>query len=392
MKKAGGVPSITQISNELEFGINNLNAQTLINNSSLPLMSEVNPENVVELNISLADNVEQLNQQLEENVNRLIDETFRLGGAPYAGSSVIGDVSNIIPARYRTTCLSESCARGFLDISSMQIVLGISGEEFGINLINYLQTINPILLALSNSSPYVLENGSLIDTGFESRRIASYRELCRYFPNEMLRSQNLSSREHYFEILQDISDRVNHDLRNGNLDSNNQELYREREGGAYAPFDCLNPSQLYWMTRFRPDHENETSDFSIESRVMDIPTTIQRMQMLNSFVVGIALYAEAYGFNDFPRIYGDEFENLERAASYGLDATIFHMPVRSYVRILRDYAIEGLRLNGMDYHQMNNMIDNVLENGNDATIMRRHNFTNPNQLVDYLITRLEEGE
>lgn len=380
--------AIEQVSNELEFNIQNTSARSILNHNGLPIVGEVNPQHLIELNVSLAEDADELNNNLAGLVNRLRQTTNFLGGELYAGSSLLQDVSNIEPARYRTTSLSETCARGFLDITSQQIVIGVSGEEFGVALFNTLRNLNPVFLALTNSSPYRIEGNELVDTGYQSRRIGTYQELTRYFPNTMLESQDLESREHFDNVLRNISTDVHRYLVQGQLDVNVEELLMQREGGAYYPFDTLDPHQIYWMTRFRPDHVNERSDFTIEMRVCDIPTTTQRMQGINSYVIGLAYYMQEHGF-ELPRLTGEEFENLHLAAEHGLDARIGGQTLQNYVQELLPYAQRGLELRGNETNQMNETITDILENGNCAQQLRRQNFTEPQQLINYLVAQLE---
>ena len=388
----GSSGRIQQISNELEFCLENISAPRLIGYNGLPIIEEVNPEHVIELNVSLANDVDELNQRLAGLVGQLVENGRFLGGEIYAGSSLLADTREVEPARYRTTCLSESCARGFLDITSQQVVIGVTGEEFGIELFNYLRTINPVLLALSCSSPYQFEEGQLVDTGFLSRRIGSYREICQHFPREILESRELSSREDFERALQLISDRVNDSLEKGELDENQEELYRIRNGNAYAPFRTLEPHQIYWMTRFRPDHQNERSDFSIEMRVADAPTTVQRMQMLNSFVIGLCYYAQEFGVTSLPSIEGKEFVNLEIAARYGPRGIVGGISLSDHIGTLRGYAIAGLQSRGCETERLVRMTDRVLTEGTDADLIRRQEFQHSDELRDYLIARLSEGE
>ena len=71
---------------------------------------------MVELNVSMKSSVSDLNNSVNEETNRLRKVVESKGGSMYAGSSLLRDVSDVIPARYRTTSLSENCAKGFLDI------------------------------------------------------------------------------------------------------------------------------------------------------------------------------------------------------------------------------------------------------------------------------------
>jgi hypothetical protein len=383
---------ITLISNELEFNILGVSAREVLAQTELPIVREVNPEHVVEMNVSLAKDITELNSNLESLTRRLIERVEGLGGQMYAGASLIENVTDVRPVMHRTTALSQTCARGFLDITSQQIVIGVQGEQFGIQLYNYLRTLNPAILALSTSSPYALNCKGLADTGMQSRRMIQYRRLASRFPRAMLESRTLESTEHYFSVLQEISDEVNRFLSEGRLDPNPEELYMQREKGAYAPFQTLAPHQIYWMTRFRPDHKNDQSDFSIELRVPDIPTSTERMQMLNSWVIGLCYYASDRGFTDLPRLtIGSEIDDLENAAREGTYVKIGGVALSDSIRTLTQYSSQGLahRGYGLEAETMTHAIDSTLRNGTDAEQIRKLTNLTPEDLRGYLVRRLK---
>ncbi len=383
--------NIVQISNELEFCLSNLEARTLIDHSKLPVFPEVNTKHVVELNISLCNNINELNTQLEEITKQLILEVKHLGGGIYGGSSLIEDVSDVEVRKYRTTCLSKKLSRGLLDITSLQTVIGIDGEKFGVQLFNYLRRMNPFLLSMSSSSPYRFQDNNLKNTGYQSRRIKQYLEFCSYFPENILFSKDITSVEHYFDILKTISNSIKESLDQRNLDADYEELYKERDDGPFAPFDILAPHQIYWMTRFRPDHKNDSSTFSIETRVCDLPTTISRMQMINSFTLGVCYYACDFGIEALPKLEnGNEFVDLLYAAKYGYDQRQFMYKLFN----LEKCAEKGLKHRGFteDAENMVLMFNAVLNHGNDAMIIKNENISAPNSLKEYLIKRLSYGE
>ena len=64
--------NISQISNELEFSIRNIDAQSIIEYNTLPLVGEVNPVNLIELNVSLANDVDELNLRLDYLIKKLV--------------------------------------------------------------------------------------------------------------------------------------------------------------------------------------------------------------------------------------------------------------------------------------------------------------------------------
>lgn len=182
----GSIGDVILLSNELEFNLSGIEAQQLLS-KNLPVVKEVNTRDIIELNISLAKDIEELNRNLSHHLNMLLAEAECLGGRVYGGSSLLEDVSDVEPARHRTTSLSESCARGFLDITSQQVVLGVSNESIGFEVHNYFLKIAPALIALTASSPYAYSNGRIVDTGLASRRVSQYEQICARFPNSMWR-------------------------------------------------------------------------------------------------------------------------------------------------------------------------------------------------------------
>ncbi len=381
------------MSNELEFGLHGVDAAVVIDNSrGLEVVHEVNPNHVLELNISLAETPDQLNVLLRQNVRRLIEIVETQGGTIYAGSSLIEDVSEVQPKRHRTTSLSEACAHGFLDITSQQVVLGVNDEALGFELYNMFRRVNPALLALSASSPYRYVDGSLKDTEAMSRRLQQYVELCRFYPHEMWRTMpKIGSMSEYYRHLQQVSDEVNKRLARGELDANVEELTRIRTNGfSYIPFSRLEPHQIYWYVRPRPDHSNERSVMSVELRVTDIPTTVERMQLLNSFVVGLAYYVADHGSERLPLYCDGTFEELEEAAKYGLDTKIGCQTLRTTIDNLTRYARDGLE--GRSLPADFSLLDRIFREGTDAEIIRNSGFTSPQKLISYLVERLKNGE
>ncbi len=374
---------ISMVSNEVEFSLIGANAQDVISASTdLELDPEVNQRDIVELLVSMAGDADALNSQLGVYSHALLQNVQRLGGRMYAGSSLLRDTSQHEPSRYRTTSLSETLARNLLDVTSQQIVIGVSregnGEQFGIRLYNMLRGLTPVVLAMSASSPYRYQDG-LVPTGQQSRRMHQYERATSFFPSQILETPALESIDQYFEMLQTVSDEVNERLRTGEMDVNTHELYRARENGnSHAPFDALEPHQIYWMVRPRPDHANDSSAFSIEMRVMDLPTRLQRMQAMNSFVLGLSYYAARCGFEEPEAVVStlavDDthpqglLQLLQHVATHGLATPIGRRGVCAgdYVEVLTPLAVEGLRSRGLESDGMIEEINSLLVEGNDA--------------------------
>lgn len=386
------VDKLPLVSNEVELNVSGISAKKLLKEevTSVFVLPEVNEDNVVELNVSQAKDIDELNERLSTDLHTLSRDTKALGGEIYGGSLLLEDVSGIEPKWQRTTSLSVTCARNFLDMCSIQVVIGVSGERFGIDLFNYFRNVNPVLLALSSSSPYALVDGiELRETSMLSKRIHQYEKLCERFPSEMLLSAELESMSHFERILQDISAEVNARLTGGRLDVNAMELFRDRESGPYAPFSLLDPHQVFWMTRFRPDHKNEECDFSVEMRVCDLPINLSGMKYVNTFILGIAYCAEQEGFSDFPTLEGAEFANLAAAAQTGLSAPIGkdNKDLRSYVVEMSDIGARGLRYRGFETQAqyLETQTEKLIGRGSDAEVLLAQNFQTPQEMKRYLI-------
>lgn len=384
--------NIEQVSNELEICVDNVDAGVLVKDSSLPIVHEINPHHVVELNVSLAENVADLNEIAAKLIKDLSAFAENLDGSIYGGSSVLEDVLYVEPRRYRTTSLSNSCARGFLDITSQQIVLGVNDEELGFELFNYLRNINPVFLALSASSPYVVNNGVLESTGVLSRRVFQYEQLCKFFPSEMWRDvPEINSLDEYFFHLQKISDEVNRRYESGKLDC-------VEEVKNFLPFDILEPHQIYWPIRLRPDHKNiETggsSVFSLEVRIPDMPTTIQRIQMINSLIVGISYFIADHGSENLPKPFNGSYEDLRIAARDGLTGSINDIQIIQVMDSLAGTAIKSLEERSYfeEANFLGEIIEKVIRNGNDAELILELNPKSVKEFKRYLITRFSEGE
>lgn len=405
---------ISAISNELEFCLRDTTAPEVIlaNINRLELDPEVNKRDVVELLISMALDIEELNGLLPVFLNELLRSTQTLGGEVYGGSSLLRDTTGLEPARYRTTSLSETLARNLLDISSQQVVIGIAnegsgrnpGEEFGMQLYNTLRQLTPIILAISSSSPFRYQDGQLVNTGTKSRRIEQYARGTSKLPPEILHSPALSSLEEYQEILQGISDEVNQRLANGDLDQNDDELYKERENGQYAPFETLDPHQIYWMVRPRTDHKNEDSVFSLEVRVADLPHRAETMQMVNAFVIGLAYYASNCGFDELRSITSkmnigrtpaEIYQALERVGRQGTEANLNGTSIKSFIKRLTELSAQGLRYRGYDSRPLVENITRVINHGNDAEqlleTVENQNITNPADLESHLVYLLAQS-
>lgn len=416
-RRFGEIPTM---SNEVELALTGNTAQEIrINNSTQNVGLEIDPEvntlNILELLISMATTPDELNHRLGENVFLLSQLAQNTGTQLYGGASLYRNTNHLEPARYRTTSLSETLARNLLDMSSHQVIVGIGhhgsveqSERFGFSLYNTLRALSPLVLALSASSPYRYHQGGLQETNALSKRINQYIQATAYLPHEILTTPKLNSLEEYETILQDISDQVTTLLEQGALDENKEELYKPRENGrAYAPFDRLDPHQLYWLIRPRPDHAtggSATNDslLSLEMRIADTSLTVQRMQAINSFVLGISYYASKNGFDSLNAVLApinstkNFLQTAQQAAKYGLNASLnthnrnrssdsnSSKTLRSLLPSLIEMAQAGLTDRGQDTTTMLRELTSIEAHGTHAEAIiehvQTHDIHNPQEL------------
>jgi hypothetical protein len=139
-----------------------------------------------------------------------------------------------------------------------------------------------------------------------------------------------------------------------------------------------------------------------------MPTTLQRMQMMNSLVLGLAYNIAVNGESaDSPltdpmiNSLTGSFENLKTAARDGLHAriegrngSIHQVMMEQLIERLVDYADIGLSASGHaeESARMGRMIGKIMRTGNDADLIRQHGFKSSDELRDYLRVRIAEGE
>jgi hypothetical protein len=414
------IGDISAVSSELEMHTPNHAQEVIANfpdNPILGLEREVNSRDIVEGTVSMTPNVDALNQQTLELL-RVTRQTL-LGVNPdgllHTGSQVLRNTEDVQPAMYRTTALSHSLSRELLGITSHQIVIGIAregrgaeaGEDFAVMAYNMLRRSLPVLLGISASSPYrVSPDGTeLVPTELQTQRMAAYERGARRLPRTMLEpdERSIYSLTHYQRVIQRASDQVNQALWGQQLDANYSELFRERENGPYAPFSTLAPHQVYWPIRWRSDHATADSLGTIEIRVPDIGITVDRMQALNSYVMGLVYYIADHGDEEIFDIVGpvrNDFEFLLQVGRNGLSQVAYSRAgvdytLRAIAHRLFRYSEEGLNHRGQETTQMSEELYSALGVNTDAERIRRYvrenHITNPRDLEIWLANTLAQS-
>ena len=375
---------VLKLSNEFELGLSGVSAEEVLGRVGKPfdISREVNPRDCIEMKVSMAQGLEELNSRLREDMLGLSYRVSKMGGKLYGGGIIFTDTSSLDPVWHRTTALSERCSRGFLKIMSQQITMGVNNEYLGLELYNFYRKINPIILAMSASSPFEhKDNSHIIDTGFQSVRIAGYRDLLSSFPESMLEAPRLWSKDEYFSAVRDLSSEIKRRVLDGELDSNFDELTKVRRdrGGehSYWPFDKLEPHQIFWFIRPRPDFEKRQDEFVIELRIPDAPTRVSDAQMINQFVVGLGYYIAKNGSHCINIPFNGTYQELLNVSMHGMNAEIEGTRIKEMVEYLSKYAVRGIRAEGYpkEAESLDISISNLMSSGNGAENLRSWAFS-----------------
>ncbi|HVC57860.1 MAG TPA: hypothetical protein VND15_00075 [Candidatus Acidoferrales bacterium] len=376
--------NIPQISNEYELGLIRLPASELIRRnrmegSRLSLVHEVNGRHMVELNVSLKGNVTELNSASEQQIRAAILLAGGSGkaadeGLVYGGGAVLNSTEGVVPRLYLTTAASEGFGRAMTTVKSQQIVLGVADEAAGFRVYNALRLISPIALALSASSPLTLDGNRIVNAGVDSIRMGQYAKGCARFPAEMwLDSPALGSIADYNRAMATASQRFREAL--PDMDSRPEfQNMRNSTGVRFCEQQALEPHQVFWQVRPRPDHRNDRCALSIEFRSPDIPFSIAEMQTINRFVYGIAcLAASSDSQINLPSCLDGSFGQHLEAARRGLSAFVAGTGMRQLVNTVLSLSIEGLNRSGYSTEavRLENGINRILREGNGAQRLLR---------------------
>lgn len=392
-------------SNELELGLEGVTASEVIKMNSAPITPEVNTRDVIELNISLKKDLKELNTAVEENLTKLSKSVKEKGGSIYGGAILLKDVSGVEPARYRTTSLSESCGRGFLDILSQQLVLGVKDDVAGFEIYNALMTASPIIHALSASAPYDFKENNIMHTAEKSTRPTRYRHVCKYFPDNLWKNApELKNLKEFNDYLKSVSDEVIRKLEANELDANWDELKKLREDSSgkkqsHYPFSSLNDSQTYLLIRPRPSHETFSSggdcSMSMEFRVMDMPVNISGVKNINSLLVGLSNYIVLNGGNDINNLLKanggyDVWREFEKSGYEGLEGTLNGIDKKFLANNLLDFSSQGLLVFDYVSEQKNleNYVSEIISGRDQGTLFGNQRFKEKGDAIRYLSDNL----
>jgi len=408
---------IGPFSNELEFCLSNITAKDLINSTNLPLMYETNRRDMIELLISMKPNLNKLNDGVETLMSDLSKKVEDKNGQIYGGSTVLDKTINLKPklADEDLEYLFGSAIKGFMNITSQQVVVGIKNEKIGWEIYNTAKYLTPLLIALTASSPYSHDQkNSLIKTGWQSIRPAQYEEMFKCFPNSFWREtkQINSISELESELTEVHNDTIKY-IENGMiLDTKWKELKKERtdsNGQKYTYENKIRKSEtakvfFYWFVRPRLAHETISKGgdcvMSLEFRAPDIALNKEYISNVNRFIIGTCNYIANNGGNTI--IEGlninkniDVFNQMLECGKYGLNANINSEKASSQIQKLGEYAVQGLKLSNDKYnaHMLTKFLEDVSINGNPADRIQKafdNKLPSINELKSYLIAEFQK--
>ena len=196
---------------------------------------------------------------------------------------------------YRTTALSCALADGLRRVLSFQVVVGFDSERLGITFYNTMRALLPLLISRYANNPIVYDDylmraceyfvsRDMIMPSESIRHSVVYPYMLRKLPPSMYVAPVLYSLEHYYDVLAKISADVLYMLHS--IDVNWEQFAR------FSDFELLEPHQVYWPVRLRPDHRDSDTLFTVEVRGIDAQPTVESMIELNNTVVGVAYLLE----------------------------------------------------------------------------------------------------
>lgn len=344
------------------------------------LVSEVNPVHALEVEASMFYDAHSLNTFHRDSIIQIHGTVEDHGGRFYGGGSVLRNTEDILPTILGgTVTLSRSMAEVWKRIGSHQIVIGTYSEQDLINTYKVFRFLNPILMAMSASSPFVAMDGVLVDTGFKSIRPHSYKEGARHLPPDMIGTPpDIELVSDYREYMARMSQAVLRRYYDGQLDVREPEVQR-----FMTNFQGLSPSQVFPWERIRFDYTSR-GGFALEVRIQDTPITLGRTYDLNVFDVGMVYFMRLFGQEAVQRIRQilsnpdrDAIEDgIFAASKSGLDGRYIDTPVRDLLPEFFYYSREGFK--GIKPYGWNKIVarlrrfeTDLATTGNDADLLLR---------------------
>ncbi len=303
--------NVLRVSNEVEIPFKKrTNIPLLIDKcrkSKLEVVPEVNADRMVELNISKAENVEELNERLYAALYRFAllcsGQGIDFGENPLLPNADLDNVNY-----YRTVALSRTLAEGLIRIASFQIVIGFDSEDLGFKFYNLMRTLGSDLANDFSNHSFLPNEQYYLDAvtysfgedkicyrtnpwfkipfNGSTRLEVIYPYMTHKLPSSMVNMPKLESMSEYYHHLAIATRDVKFFLDNGVLDADHERLR------AFGDFDLLEPHQVYWLVRIRPDHADSEAKFTVEVRHFDYFSDFSVYMKINNIVIGLAYALE----------------------------------------------------------------------------------------------------
>jgi len=406
---------IGPFSNEIELCVSDINAVDLIKSTTLPVMHETNRRDMLELVVSMDKNLAELNNNLSTLTSDLSKKVESMNGQLYGGSTVLEKVSDLKPkpASEDIDCVFGSAIKGFMNITSHQVVVGIKDEKIGWEIYNTSKYLSPLLIALTASSPYMHnQKGGLENTLNQSIRPLQYQKMFKYFPNSFWKeTKDIRSIDELKLELEQVHNSILSYIELGRIPETKwDELRKERKdalGNKYTYEQKIRDSEtakvfFYWFVRPRLAHETISKGgdcvMSLEFRAPDTALNTGYMKNINRFVIGTCNYIANEGGDSIMKDLhidkrDDVFCQMLECGKYGLNASINSEKAGLQIQKLGKYAIRGLELSNDHYNAnlLTDFLEDVRINGNPADRMQKaFNNRTPsvNELKSYLIEEL----
>lgn len=381
---------VARISNEIELCTLDITAPVLLAllDGVIEATDEVNQRDVIEVMASMAPDAGELNSSVGHVLRQVSRIAENNGGSIYAGSALLRSTEGLQPKPYVTTTVEQDVGELFMDIASIQPVIGVRDEVFGLKLYDVYRQAAPVITALFASSPFDEKDGRLVNTGKHSHRAREYQRMTAKLPDGMTSAPRFTSLKESEEHRKAVAEELRDSLLAGKLNPNITELDVIRKNGtSYRQLieaAELADHQIYNPIRIRESHANEETVFTLELRFCDLPISLARIQALNLIVVGLAYRAE---LRDGFTVLNGAVANLglqkkdirpaiRMASEKGLDARIGQeRNLETVSQRLIKLAMEGLKHRGIATETLERELMTILREGNDAQRILSHVMT-----------------
>ena len=341
--------TIDKVSMELEFSILQGDVRKILDiymNIKNGGLKDEYGTRTLELNISKVSDIQVLNQRTYEAFKEISLYCSPYGGGivldlyPFNSDKRAAEISmhtSKTETQRKTDIKIFSLFGGKIhNLTSQQVLLGITDEKHAMDVYNILRQASPITAAMFAASPLeVTDSGLLIPNSHETIRMQKYLEGAELTSTELIETPP-------FTCLKDIENQ---------MDKSTKDLSRKGLNlGSELKYFHTAP-----MIRLRQDHSDETDVCSIEVRTPDTPITLSGVYAVNSFFINLGY---CVGSNKLSKILSHldgRFSEHITAGRYGINSEINGVCIYDTARRLIDISrekSEEIGLNPINYQNL----------------------------------------